>query len=141
VAAHGHCPFGDPALLPADLKTRAYRRGDWKLIGPMVLFQPCFYFLLESNALCFTTSSQAGIISAFVPILVAVGAWMMLAEPLGRGTLLGLFLSVAGVAVLSLSGRPDAAAANPLLGNVPGAGCHGLRRGEHHHGQTAVRPL
>jgi drug/metabolite transporter (DMT)-like permease len=100
------------------LKTRAYRRGDWKLLGPMVLFQPCFYFLLESNALCFTTSSQAGVISAFVPILVAVGAWMMLAEPLGRGTLLGLFLSVAGVAVLSLSGRPDAAAANPLLGNV-----------------------
>jgi drug/metabolite transporter (DMT)-like permease len=100
------------------LKTRAYRRGDWKLLGPMVLFQPCFYFLLESNALCFTTSSQAGVISAFVPILVAVGAWMMLAEPLGRGTLLGLFLSVAGVAALSLSGRPDAAAANPLLGNV-----------------------
>jgi drug/metabolite transporter (DMT)-like permease len=100
------------------LKTRAYRRGDWKLLGPMVLFQPCFYFLLESNALCFTTSSQAGVISAFVPILVAVGAWMMLAEPLGRRTLLGLFLSVAGVAVLSLSGRPDAAAANPLLGNV-----------------------
>jgi drug/metabolite transporter (DMT)-like permease len=100
------------------LKIEAYRRGDWKLIGPMVLFQPCFYFLLESNALCYTTSSQAGVISAFVPILVAVGAWMILAEPLGKRTLAGLFLSVTGVAILSLSGRPDSAAANPLLGNV-----------------------
>lgn len=100
------------------LKTDAYRRGDWKRLAPMVLFQPCLYFLLESNALCLTTSSQAGVISAFVPILVAVGAWMILAEPLGIRTLAGLFLSVAGVVLLSLSGRPDAAAANPLLGNV-----------------------
>lgn len=100
------------------LKFDAYRQGDWKSLAPMVLFQPCFYFLLESNALCFTTSSQAGVISASVPIMVGIGAWMMLAEPLGRRTLVGLFLSVAGVAILSLSGRSDDTATNPLLGNL-----------------------
>jgi drug/metabolite transporter (DMT)-like permease len=100
------------------LKTGAYRKGDWKHILPMVLFQPCFYFLLESNALCLTTSSQAGVISACVPMMVAVGAWVMLAEPLGKRTLCGLVLSVAGVAVLSLGGGSDNAAANPLLGNL-----------------------
>jgi drug/metabolite transporter (DMT)-like permease len=100
------------------LKTDAYRRGDWKRLAPMVLFQPCLYFLFESNALCLTTSSQAGVISASVPIMVAVGAWMMLGEPLGGRTLAGLFLSVAGVAVLSLSGNSDQAAAHPLLGNL-----------------------
>jgi len=100
------------------LKTSAYRKGDWKLLVPMVLFQPCLYFLLESNALRFTTSSQAGVISASVPLMVAVGAWIMLSEPLGERTLAGLFLSVAGVAVLSLSGSSDDAAANPLLGNL-----------------------
>lgn len=100
------------------LKTANYRKGDWKLIVPMVFFQPCLYFLLESNALRFTTSSQAGVISASVPMMVAIGAWMMLAEPLGKRTLVGLVLSVAGVAVLSLCGAPDDAAANPLLGNL-----------------------
>ncbi|MBF0529332.1 MAG: DMT family transporter, partial [Deltaproteobacteria bacterium] len=59
---------------------RNYQRGDWKFLLPMVLFQPCLYFLLESNALRFTTSSQAGIIASFVPLLVALGAWLFLAE-------------------------------------------------------------
>ena len=95
----------------------SYRRGDWKLMVPMVIFQPCLYFLLESNALRYTTSSQAGVISALVPLLVAVGAWLMLAEPVGRRTFAGLFLSVGGVAVLSVSGSADTSASNPLLGN------------------------
>lgn len=99
------------------LKIAAYRRGDWLLLLPMVLFQPCLYFLLESYALKFTTASQAGVISASVPLMVAVGAWLLLAEPLGPRTLLGLFLSVAGVVLLSLSGSAGGAAANTLLGN------------------------
>jgi drug/metabolite transporter (DMT)-like permease len=99
------------------LKIRSYRQGDWRLLVPMVLFQPCIYFLLESYALKLTTSSQAGVISASVPLMVAVGAWLLLAEPLGRRTLAGLFLSVAGVVVLSLSGDASDSAVNPLLGN------------------------
>ena len=99
------------------LNFSAYRKGDWRLLLPMVIFQPCLYFLLESHALTFTTSSQAGVISASVPLMVAVGAWL-LAEPVGRGTLAGLLLSVAGVVVLSLSGNGDTTAANPLLGNA-----------------------
>jgi drug/metabolite transporter (DMT)-like permease len=99
------------------LKIGVYRRGDWKSLLPMVLFQPCLYFLLESNALRFTTSSQAGVISALVPLLVAVGAWFMLGEPVGKYTFGGLLLSVGGVAVLSLSGTAAASAVNPLLGN------------------------
>jgi len=99
------------------LKIDAYCKGDWKLLAPMVILQPCLYFLLESNALRFTTSSQAGVISALVPLLVAVGAWLMLAEPVGKNTFIGLAFSVAGVIVLSLSGDGSGAAANPLLGN------------------------
>jgi drug/metabolite transporter (DMT)-like permease len=100
------------------LKTGAYRQGDWRLLVPMVLLQPCLYFSLESNALTFTTSSQAGVISASVPLMVAVGAWLMLAESLGKRTLAGLVLSVAGVTVLSLSGGSTDTASNPLLGNL-----------------------
>ena len=104
--------------LAGRLKPRTYRKGDWRLLAPMVFFQPCLYFLLESYALKFTTSSQAGVISASVPLMVAMGAWLMLAEPIGRRTITGLFFSVSGVVVLSLSGDAADTAANPLLGNA-----------------------
>ena len=100
------------------LNIAAYQRGDWRLLLPMVLFQPCLYFLLESYALKFTTSSQAGVISASVPVMVAVGAWLLLREPVGPRTFVGLLLSVAGVVILSLTGQAGNTAANPLLGNA-----------------------
>lgn len=95
----------------------AYRRGDWKLLLPAVLFQPCLYFWLESSALGLTTSAQAGIISASVPLLVAVAAWMILKEPLSPRVTAGLLLSLAGVAVLTLGGQATESAPSPLLGN------------------------
>jgi len=107
-------------LLPVAgrLKQCQYRRGDWKLLIPMVLFQPCLYFLLESNALQMTTSSQAGVIAAFVPLMVSIGAYLMLAEPLGRRSICGLALSMAGVAGLTLMQGDRSQAANPILGNI-----------------------
>lgn len=95
----------------------AYRKDDWKLLLAAVVFQPCLYFWLESAALGLTSSAQAGIISASVPLLVAVAAWMILKEPLSTRVLGGLILSVAGVAVLTLGGEATASAPSPLLGN------------------------
>jgi len=95
-----------------------YRKGDWKLLLPAVILQPCLYFWLESSALGLTTSAQAGIISASVPLLVAVGAWLTLKEHLNARTVTGLLLSLAGVAVLSLSGVATENAPSPLLGNA-----------------------
>ncbi len=108
------------AVLPfvPRLSLARYRRGDWKWLALFVLCMPCAYFLLESNALTLTTSSQAGVISASVPLLVALGARIFLAEPLSRRTLAGLVLSIAGVCWLTLSGNPDDHAPNPLLGNA-----------------------
>ncbi|SFL72118.1 Threonine/homoserine efflux transporter RhtA [Desulfomicrobium norvegicum] len=95
----------------------AYRKGDWKLLVAAVVFQPCLYFWLESAALGLTSSAQAGIISASVPLLVAVAAWMILKEPLSTRVVGGLLLSVAGVAVLTLGGQATVSAPSPLLGN------------------------
>jgi len=95
-----------------------YRSGDWKLILPFVGFQPCLYFTLEANALRFTSSSQAGLISASVPLMVALGAHFVLREHVKRGTVLGLFLSLGGVVWLTLAGEATEAAGNPLLGNT-----------------------
>jgi drug/metabolite transporter (DMT)-like permease len=95
----------------------AYRKGDWKLLLAAVIFQPCLYFWLESAALGLTTSAQAGIISASVPLLVAVAAWLILKEPMSTRITAGLLLSVAGVAVLTLGGQATESAPSPLLGN------------------------
>ncbi len=95
-----------------------YRRGDWKLLIPAVILQPCLYFWFESAALGLTTSAQAGIISASVPLLVAVGAWVALREELTARTVWALLLSLAGVAVLSFSGQATETAPSPLLGNA-----------------------
>lgn len=51
-----------------------YRTGDWKLLAVSGLFIPCFYYLLEGYAIRFTTSSQAGVVSAVVPLLAAAGS-------------------------------------------------------------------
>jgi len=94
------------------------RRSDWKYLAAASLLLPCAYFLCEANALRLTTSAQAGVISSSVPLLVGIGAALFLGEALPGRVLLGLCLSVAGVAWLSLAGTPGDAAPAPLLGNV-----------------------
>ncbi|MBB6479686.1 DMT family transporter [Spirochaeta isovalerica] len=111
--------FAVLAILPfaGKLYPRHYRKGDWKLLIPMVLFQPCLYFFFESNALVYTTSSQAGVVAAVVPVLVALGAWMFLKETIGIKTIMGMVLSIGGVVVLTLSQSSGSQASNPVLGN------------------------
>jgi drug/metabolite transporter (DMT)-like permease len=104
--------------LAGKLRLHGYRSGDWRLLVPMALLQPCFYFLLESNALRLTTSSQAGVIAASVPLMVSVGAWLFLNERLVRHTLVGLSMAMAGVVMLTLLNHPGGKAANPILGNL-----------------------
>ncbi len=95
-----------------------YKKGDWKALAVLALLQPCLYFIFEANALTFTTSAQAGVISASVPLLVAVGACLTLGERLSAKTAAGLILAMLGVAWLSLEAAPDARAPHPLLGNA-----------------------
>lgn len=99
------------------LKPGVWDLSDLKLLIPMVLLQPCLYFLLESNALTLTTSSQAGVIAASVPVLVALGAWLFLSEDMTKYVFLGLAVSVAGVVILTLQSGPVQAGDRPLLGN------------------------
>ncbi|WP_250645556.1 DMT family transporter [Salidesulfovibrio onnuriiensis] len=112
--------FGSLALLPmlGRVLPRKTTRANWKLLAPLALLQPCLYFLLESYALKYTTSAQAGIIAATLPIMVAVGARVFLAETTTLRAYAGLLLSVGGVAWLTLAGSPSANAPNPALGNL-----------------------
>lgn len=100
------------------LGPRRYKKSDWKILLPMVLMQPCLYFLLESNALLLTTSTQAGVISATVPIMVTLGAWIFLSEKINMKTIFGIILSVIGVIFLTKSQGSQGVATNPILGNI-----------------------
>jgi len=94
-----------------------YKPGDWRLLALSALFIPCFYYLCEGYAVRFTTSSQAGVVSAVVPLLVAAGAWLFLKERLTARSVIAIAASLVGVAMLSFGGVEQASASNPLLGN------------------------
>lgn len=95
-----------------------YQAGDWKILAVLCLMQPCLYFLLEGYAISLTTSAQAGMISALVPLLVTAGAWLILKEPLSLKGVMGLIVSIGGVVLLSLGGSGNESSPNPVLGNV-----------------------
>jgi len=91
--------------------------GDMKWVGLACLLQAGIYYLAENYAIVLTTSSQAGVISAIVPLLVAAGAWLFLGERISGSTIGGIALSVVGVAALSVGATAAASAPNPALGN------------------------
>lgn len=94
-----------------------WRKRDIKFMLLMAVCEPCLYFLFEAKALELTSASQAGMITAMFPLLVAILAWLILREKIRRQTICGFFLAIAGAAWLSLGGTEEAYAPNPLLGN------------------------
>lgn len=80
-------------------------------------FEPCLYYTLEANALVNTSASQAGVITAMLPVLVVVSAWIILQEKIRGRTVSGFLLAVAGACILSIGGEPTLHAPNPALGN------------------------
>lgn len=94
-----------------------YRTGDWKLLLFMGVCEPGLYFLFEAMALTYTDASQAGMICALLPLLVALGARFHLGERTSRRTLAGFTLAIVGAVALSAAARPSATAPNPALGN------------------------
>lgn len=98
-------------------KAVVYRKGDWKLLLLMVSFEPCLYFILEAAAVVNTTASQAGMITALMPLLVAVAARFFLKENISRRTITGFLMAIAGVIWLSVGATSSAYAPNPALGN------------------------
>ena len=94
-----------------------YRKGDFKYLLFMAFCEPCLYFIFEAKAIENTTAAQAGIITATLPLLVAVAAGLLLNEKITRHTLAGGVLALAGACWLSVGGTPSPDAPNPALGN------------------------
>lgn len=94
-----------------------YRAGDWKYLLGLAACEPCLYFLFEALALQHTSAAQAGMVTALLPLLVAMGAFIFLHERISRTTLAGFFLALIGAVWLSVAGSADEHASNPMLGN------------------------
>jgi drug/metabolite transporter (DMT)-like permease len=95
-----------------------YHAGDWKYLLIMALCEPCLYFLLEAWALEFTTASEAGVMVAVLPLLVAILAGVVLGEEIAKFHWIGLGLTIPGIAWLSMAAAPSESAPNPFLGNM-----------------------
>jgi len=98
-------------------RSNVYRKGDLKYLLFMAFCEPCLYFVFEAHAVENTTASQAGMITAMLPIMVAVGARFFLQEQISRKTISGLLLAIAGVCWLSLDSAASLSAPHPWLGN------------------------
>ncbi len=94
-----------------------WRRRDFKYFMFMGICEPCLYFIFEAKALELTSASQAGMITAILPLLVAILAWSWLKESISKQTLAGFSLAIVGACWLSLASETSINAPNPLLGN------------------------
>lgn len=95
----------------------SWQRKDMGLMVFMALCEPCFYFVFEGQALTYTTASQAGMVAATLPLLVAVCSGVYLGELLRTKSWCGLVLSLCGVTWVSITGSATDVAPQPLLGN------------------------
>ena len=94
-----------------------WRRRDLKYLLIMAVCEPCLYFIFEAKALELTSASQAGMITAMLPLLVAILAWTLLKEQISRQTLAGFMLAILGAGWLGLASDNSLSAPSPLLGN------------------------
>lgn len=95
----------------------AYRKGDWKPLLFMAVCEPGLYFIFEALAIKNTDASQAGMITAMLPLLVAVAARFFLKERISARTLGGFGLAIAGAVWLSAAAQASEASPHPALGN------------------------
>jgi len=84
----------------------------------MALCEPCLYFVFEAKALTLTQASQAGMITALLPVMVACAAGLLQGERTGWAGWAGLFMGLSGAVLLSLGGTAAAGSPDPALGNL-----------------------
>ncbi|HCY86980.1 MAG TPA: EamA family transporter [Desulfobacteraceae bacterium] len=93
------------------------RKEDIKFILLMAFCEPCLYFIFEAKALVYTSASQAGIITAMMPLMTAFGAWFFLKETLSFKICIGFGVAATGAVWLTLASPPTPHGPNPMLGN------------------------
>lgn len=99
------------------LRNIQFRKHDFKYLLFLGFCEPCLYFVFEAIALKNTSASQAGMVTATLPLIVAIPAWFFLKEEMTVRKILGFTLAVGGVVLLSVGSDVTENAPNPLFGN------------------------
>lgn len=105
------------AFLPSVWKKQHYAKGDWRIFLVLVVCEPCLYFTFEGYALRYTSASQAGMLSATLPIFVGALGYFLLKEKLSVTAWVGCIIAIIGAIWLSIGAVADEHAPNPMLGN------------------------
>lgn len=114
--------MGSAALLCLPLLPRLLRAMKHPAVRRVLLFgvlcEPCLYFLCETSALRHTSSAQAGMVLALLPLTAAAGARLFLGENMEGRAWLGFALALFGVIWISCGGEVSESSPSPLLGNA-----------------------
>jgi probable blue pigment (indigoidine) exporter len=100
--------IGGVILLPVALVVDGTPRlllADWATILWLGLVNTALAYLLYNRLLRSQAAFEVSALTSLSPLVTAIGAWLVLAEPLLLVQLLGMGLAVGGVAVVQL-GRP-----------------------------------
>ncbi len=81
----------------------SFSKSSLKLLGLVVLCQPVLYFLFETFALKLTTSSEAGMMIALIPIVVVILSTTILKEKPSLPQLIAIILSIVGIIFIQAS--------------------------------------
>lgn len=111
--ARNATPAGAPVSDASPDGTASDTRLRWPLrrdLGPLLLvtfFQPILYFLAENNGLRLVSASIASIVVATIPVFTPILARPFLGERIRPLTVIGLVLSLLGVALIVFERRVD----------------------------------
>ncbi len=95
-------------------------RWQWKIIKPILLvalFQPILYFIFETYGLNLTSSSEAGMMIALIPIFVTILSAFILNEKASKAQVFFIVFSVAGILFIQLF-KPTENNPSSLIGIV-----------------------
>jgi drug/metabolite transporter (DMT)-like permease len=81
-------------------------KGDLRYLMMVSFFEPFLYFIGEANGMQFVSPTLGSLIISTIPIVTAIGAWLFLGEKLFVHIIIGLLVSFAGVAMISIT-EPD----------------------------------
>jgi drug/metabolite transporter (DMT)-like permease len=128
--------FGTAVLAMAILRlsglvTIRIKWSDYKALLPLAIFQPIIYFSTETTGVQLTSSSQAGMMIAVIPIFVTILAAIILREQPAPMQLPFILASVGGVFFIMAMQTQNGSGASTLgsmllMGAVMAAACYNI---------------
>lgn len=94
-------------------------RWTWSVMKPILLvafFQPILYFIFETYGLNLTTSSEAGMMIALIPIFVTILSALILNEKASKAQIFFIIFSVAGIIFIQLFKPSDMSVDTSIVG-------------------------